>query len=71
MSKSIKIIELYIFSGDTLTLNCRVDQEWSICVWSHEIEDQTVSRLFIYYDNLTICCESKFLINMFVGFPWQ
>jgi len=29
--------------GDTLTLNCRVDQEWSICVWSHEIEDQTDS----------------------------
>ena len=59
MSKSIKIIELYIFSGDTLTLNCRVDQEWSICVWSHEIEDQTVSKLFI--DNVTTC---QFALNL-------
>ena len=43
VSKIIITLSKLIFSGDTLTLNCRVDQEWSICVWSHEIEDQTVS----------------------------
>ena len=67
----MKIISKLIFSGDTLTLNCRVDEEWSICIWSHEIEDQTVRR---FYDNLPEC-EPTFLSNIlkrsFLGFTWK
>ena len=40
---SLKNIYLCLFAEDDVLLVCQADEEYSTCMWSHEITDQYVS----------------------------